>query len=181
MNLKTGITIGVVLVVVALIITYITMSISVKDTANTKLAEIDGFKSKVEISHDNMKKQISQMADVPVGEKDAFLEFQAMVAESKKGQTLGGIMSQIQEKYPKFDIKGFDKLAKTIEIKRDEFALAQTQYNSRIVDYNAYIVKVVNDFFLDESHVKLEQFVVSSAESKEAMETGEDEVEKLTF
>ena len=143
--------------------------------------EIKGLKAKVEVSNDAMNKEITQISQVTKGEKDAFLEFQRMVADSKKGETLGGIMTQVQQKYPDFQIKGFDKLSATIEEKRDEFAIVQEQYNDRVVAYNSFIVGKMNKIFLPDSLKPLAQFVVSSAKTKDAMQTGKDELQEIKF
>jgi len=179
--MKLGVVLGLLGVMVLLGGTYLVMSISTVDEANDRLEVVDGVKSKVEVSLDNMNKIITSQIQVTKGEKDAFLEFQALVASSKKGQSLGGIMTQVQEKYPKFEVKGFEKLMSSIEIKRDEFAIVQNQYNSHVTEYNRFIVKTLNKMFLDETHVKLEQFVVSSKKAKVSMETGEDDLEEIAF
>jgi len=110
MTKKLGITLGIVGAIIFTIITVVLSYININDTANTKLQEIKGFKPKVEASLDEMNKTITQLSQATKGEKQAFLDFQALVSDSKKGQSVGGMMSQIQEKYPTFDIKGFEKL-----------------------------------------------------------------------
>lgn len=181
MTKKTGIILGVVGSVLLTLIIVLSMYVSINDTANGLYQTLPGLKAKTEASLDAMTKEIAQSSQVTKGEKDAFLEFQKLVSDSKKGQTLGGIMTQVQEKYPTFAIKGFDKLQSLIESKRDEFVLVQTQYNDRVVAYNSFIVKKVNKIFLPDSVKTLPQFVVSSGAAKESMVTGKDEVKEITF
>lgn len=175
MTAKTGLIIGIGILLTIIGITIFSMYININDEANTRLQEIKGYRSKVEVSLDVMNKTITQQIQTTNGEKDAFLEFQRLVSDSKKDQSIGGIMTQIQEKYPTFDIKGFDKIMQTIEIKCNEFATEQNAYNSRVVAYNQFIVKTVNKFFLSSTHVEVEQFVISSSSAKESIETGKDE------
>jgi len=167
--------------VFVLLFTYIMVYISVNDEATERLSNITAMKTKVETSLDNMNKTISQKTDVTKGETKAFLEFQALVADSKKGQSIGGMMTQIQEKYPDFNIKGFSFIMRTIEIKRDEFELVQNQYNDKVAQYNSFINKTINSMMLKDKHVTLEQFVVSSKSSKNSMVTGEDEIKEIKF
>ncbi len=181
MNLKTSIIVAVVCIIAFLTIMYLFLNISINDEANTRLQTIDGMRSKVEGKLDNMNKILTSQSQVVKGEKDAFIEFQRLVSESKKGQSIGGIMTQINEKYPNFEIKGFDKLLENMEIQRDEFYTEQVQYNSHITEYNKFIVKKVNKFFLDKGHVKLEQFIVSSKSAKQSMISGEDELKEINF
>jgi len=181
MTKKLGITLGIVGAIIFTIITVVLSYININDTANTKLQEIKGFKPKVEASLDEMNKTITQLSQATKGEKQAFLDFQALVSDSKKGQSVGGMMSQIQEKYPTFDIKGFEKLMQAIEEKRDEFTDIQNAYNDRIAQYNSYIVTIVHKMFLSGNHVPLDQFVVSSKKAKESMQTGKDELDSLKF
>ena len=181
MTKKLGITLGIVCSAIFLIIAVAMSYININDTANTKLQEIKGFKPKVEASLDEMNKTIAQLAQATKGEKQAFLEFQALVSDSKKGQSVGGMMSQIQEKYPTFDIKGFNKLMEAIEVKRDEFTDIQNAYNDRIAQYNSYVVTIIHKMFLSGNHTPLEQFVVSSTKAKASMQTGKDELDSLKF
>lgn len=167
--------------VFVLFFTYIMMYISVNDEATERLSNITAMKTKVETSLDNMNKTIQQKTDVTKGESKAFLEFQALVADSKKGQSIGGLMTQIQEKYPDFNIKGFSDIMRIIEIKRDEFELTQNQYNDKVAQYNTFINKTINRMMLNDKHVTLEQFVVSSKSSKKSMVTGEDEIKEIKF
>src|ERR1035437_4828550 len=177
MTKSLGIKLGIAGFIIFVGIIISTMYININDTANTKLQEIDGYKAKVEVSLDEMNKTINQLSQATKGEKEAFLKFQSLVADSKKGQSLGGVMTQIKEQYPKFDVKGFDNLMRNIEVKRDEFALVQEDYNDRVAQYNMYIVKVLNKIFLSGKHVKLDQFVVSSTKAKASMTTGKDELD----
>ena len=176
MSKKLLLGLGLGLVFLISVVSVVVVYINVNDDANTRLETIDGMKSKVEVSLDNMNKVLTSQGMVVKGEKEAFLEFQRLVSESKKGQTIGGIMTAVNEKYPSFEIKGFDKLMVSIEAKRDDFAIVQNQYNSHIVEYNKFIVKTINGIFLSDKHTKLEQFVVSSKSAKSSMITGEDEL-----
>src|ERR1035437_4486246 len=164
MTKSLGIKLGIAGFIIFVGIIISTMYININDTANTKLQEIDGYKAKVEVSLDEMNKTIKQLSQATKGEKEAFLKFQSLVADSKKGQSLGGVKTQIKEKY-----QGFDNLMRNIEGKRDEFALLQEDYNDRVAQYNMYIVKVLNKIFLSGKHVKLDQFVVSSTKAKASM------------
>lgn len=181
MTKKLGITLGIIGAVLIMGIVIITMYVTINDKANGLYQSIPGLKAKVEATHTALNSEILQTSSVVKGEKDAFLEFQRLVADSKKGQTLGGIMTQIQEKYPTFQIKGFEKLQTLIEEKRDEFVLVQTQYNDRVVAYNSYIVGKVHQVFLPDTVKTLPQFVISTVETNEAMKTGKEEVKEIQF
>lgn len=167
-----GISIVLIVVVSFVVIQYFTIN----DKALILREEIIGEKAKVEASMDNMKKTINQISQVVSSEKEAFIEFQSLVATSKKEQDIGAIMSSINEKYPDFEIKDdYKKLISNIEIKRNEFLSAQNTYNMKVVNYNQFIVKLSNKLFLDDMFEKFEPFVVSSSYTKKSMQTGIDD------
>jgi hypothetical protein len=177
-NAKTGLTIGAVVILLILIGTYFVMSFSVQSKMVDLDEVVNAEKSVVESKLDAMNKTLRDFVGVTSKESETFLEFQKIVASSKEGQSLGGMMTAITEVYPNFDVKGFSKLYPTIEAQRKEFHTQQTIYNERVRAYNAYRRKPIGKFFLDaEEFPKREQFVVSSSASKKAMETGIDDTE----
>ena len=176
--MKTGISIGVVVLMAILGITYFMMSIGAQKDINVLDNMCIAEKAVVESKLDAMNKTLRDFVGVTKKESETFLEFQKIVASSKEGQSLGGMMTAITEVYPTFDVKGFTKLFPTIEAQRKEFHTAQVIYNDRIRAYNTFIGDPINSMFIDLEKYKLrEQFVVSSSNSKKAMETGIDDSE----
>lgn len=174
----TGLLVGLGVVLLIAIGTYFIMSFSVQSSAIDLQETVNAEKSVVESKLDAMNKTLRDFVGVSKAESKTFLEFQKIVASSKEGQSLGGMMTAITEVYPNFDVQGFKKLYPTIEAQRKEFHTTQTIYNERVRAYNAYRRKPMGKFFLDaEEFPKVEQFVVSSTASKKSMETGVDDTE----
>jgi hypothetical protein len=177
-NVKTGIGIGAVVLVLILGVTYFIMSLSAKKEVNVLDKQVIAEKAVVESKLDAMNKTLRDFVGASKAESKTFLDFQKIVASSKEGQTIGGMMTAIQEVYPNFDIQGFKKLYPTIEAQRKEFHTAQVIYNERVRAYNTFIDDPVNSFFIDrDKYQPKEQFVVSSTSTKKAMETGVDDTE----
>jgi len=175
---KTGLTIGAVVIAIILGVTYFIIGLNVESHMVDLDERVNAEKTVVESKLDAMNKTLRDFVGVTKAESETFLEFQKIVASSKEGQSLGGMMTAITEVYPTFDVSGFKKLYPTIEAQRKEFHTTQTIYNERVRAYNAYRRKPMGKFFLDAKEFpKREQFVVSSTNSKKAMETGIDDSE----
>ncbi len=175
---KKGLTIGGVLIALVLVVVYFSINFSINGHANRLSNSLPAGKTKVETKLDQVNKTLKEFVGVTKAESKAFLEFQSIVGKSKEGQTIGGMMTAIQEVYPKFDVKGFSKLYPTIEAQRKEFKAEQDRYNDLVREYNTYIQDPFNEIFIDNTkYTKAEQFVVSSTASKKAMETGIDDSE----
>lgn len=168
------------ILVLTILSVFMYLKISINDEANTRLVNIEGLKSSVEIKLDELHKVISENCQVLNGEKEAFMEFQRLVSDTKKGQTITGIMTQVQETYPNFEVKGYENLMQVIEIERKEFSVEQMKLNDNIAQYNQYIVKTINSYFLDsQKHKNMKQFVISTNKVKQSMETELDDEIKL--
>lgn len=173
---------GASLVLLIMVIGGVMKYASVYNNANYKFESIQTSKAIVEASLDKMNKTIKQLGQVMGSEKGAFIEFQTLVADSKKGQSIGGIMSQIQEKYPNFEIKDeYKKLMQSIETERNEFLSTQKQHNAKIQYYNQFIGEFFNSMILSGKYQRIEPFVVSSSKSQNSMESGKDEIEDLNI
>lgn len=177
-SVKTGLTIGAVVIAIILVGTYFMMSFSVQSTAIDLQEGVNAEITSVESKHSTMNNIIRDLVKGTKAEQEAFLKFHETVAESKKGQTIGGMMTAIQEVYPDFDIDGYKKVYNEIVAQRQEFHTQQKIYNERVRAYNSYRRKPMGKFFLDaEEFPKVEQFVISSSNTKKAMETGIDDSE----
>lgn len=170
-----GLGIGLVAVCVILWFVYIAINFNINRQANNLSNKLPAQKTSVESKLDAMNKTLSDFVGITKAESDAFLEFQTIVASSKQGQTIGGMMTAIQEVYPNFDVEGFKKLYPTVEAQRKEFKDELDIYNDVVREYNTFISDPWNEMFIDvQKYPKAEHFVVSSTESKKSMETGID-------
>jgi hypothetical protein len=113
-------------IVVALILIYIVVGISYKNTEVRLRNQIGAQQESNEAVFDNTWKIISQQADISSEYRDAFKEIYPELMEGRYGNARGGsLMSFIHESNPNFDTSLYEKLSASVEGQRTVFTREQ--------------------------------------------------------
>ena len=145
------------------------------DTQEVQLRNL--IKAKQEnnkVIYDNTWKTIQQVAGVSESYKDGFQEIYAKIMDARYSKGDGSLMKWVTEANPSFDIRLYEKLANTIEAKRQEFTENQTQ----LLD-----LKRTHDNVLDtwpgrwilSGRQKIDVQLVTSTRTENSFATGKDD------
>ena len=133
-----------------------------------------------------MKKIISQVAETAKGKMeistDAFTKIYPALMDGRYKSDKNSLMKLVVESNPTFDLKSatslYDKLAEAIEANRIEFFVEQTKLIDYNREYKAFISKFPARCFVN-SNDTIHITIVTSANTKEAYRTGEENDIKL--
>ena len=181
MNLNQSIKISIAVILIIFTMSNIIISSICNNTANSKRESILAARSKIEITYENMLKTITQNIQVIKGEHKVFDEFKNFIISSERGQDLDVLLQQFMVTHPNFKVANFRHIKSLIEIKRNEFADVQNDYNDRVSQYNQYISLIIYKNYLDTTHKRMEYFVVSSKDTKQVMDTKIDTFNDLNL
>lgn len=174
MSSKTIIGLGITALFCILFIIGISMYFSIQnkeiDLRTTTLAQ----NKKCEAYFDKMWKILKQKAKVSDQYKDAFKEIYPKLIEGRYSQGDGTLMKWIQESNPQFDASMYKDLMKSIEVERTGFFNEQSMLIDLQREHEAYIKKAPNRWFLGAEIKPVEIKIVTSASTKDAYKTGEE-------
>lgn len=186
MSKRTTLIIIIATLVGILTLSGVMLNISIEDTAMSKRKGVEAQQEVVVAYFDNMYKTIAQEAEIAEHNmdksKEAFKDVFVSMMEGRYKEGQGQMMLWVTESNPDFDINAtsalYTKLQNTVEAKRDGFFMENKKLISMNQEYETYCEKTLNSFFLDE-YIKVEIIIVTSGETKNAFETGEENDIKL--
>lgn len=177
MGKKTIIVLSSVIILVAIGLMVFSMSISY---SNREVKLVNQFNMEMknrEATFDNMFKDISQIAQIADEYKESFKEIYVHITSERYDKDDGVVMKWIQESNPQFDTKLYDRLANTIEIRRQEFLLVQRKLMDIENQHNNMLDVFPSSLFLS-GRQRLDYKVISSTNTKKVMESGvEDDID----
>lgn len=100
--------------------------------------------------------------------KDIYLP----MVEGKFSKDDGLLMKWVQERYPEFDASMYKDLMKSIEIERTGFFNEQSILVDMQREYNTYIIKAPNRWFLSDTIKPIEIKLIENLATKDAYDTG---------
>lgn len=174
MSKKLIITLSVVVIAVVLVIMFFSMSISYSNREAKLVNQFNMEMKNREATFDNMFKDISQIAQIAEEYKESFKDIYVHITSERYDKDDGVVMKWIQESNPQFDTKLYDRLANTIEVRRQEFLLVQRKLMDIENQHNNMLDVFPSSLFLS-GRQRLDYQVISSTHAKKVMETGVDD------
>lgn len=177
MSKKLIITLSVVVIAVVLAIMFFSMSISYSNREAKLVNQFNMEMKNREATFDNMFKDISQIAQIAEEYKESFKDIYVHITSERYDKDDGVVMKWIQESNPQFDTKLYDRLANTIEVRRQEFLLVQRKLMDIENQHNNMLDVFPSSLFLS-GRQRLDYQVISSTNTKKVMESGvEDDID----
>jgi len=125
---------------------------------------------------DNMWKKITQVAQVPEAQKEAFKEVYSSYASARTSEGQGKMMAWIQEAVPNYNGEIYAQLMNIITASRDGWTMRQNELVDFARVYNANLVVFPKNKFLKFfGFEKIEPNVITSTRTDEAFKTGKDD------
>jgi hypothetical protein len=155
------------------------MNFSIENTEIDLRNRVVAQQEKCEAYFDKMWKIISQEADVAEKYKDSFKEIYPELIEGRYSQGDGTFMKWIQESNPAFDVSLYSKLMNSIEIERTGFFNEQSALIDMQREHNSYLLKAPNRWFLNDTLKAIDIQIITSSQTKETYQTGEENDIKL--
>lgn len=174
MKTKTIIYLGIAAFVAIFIIIVFSMNISTGNTEIDLRTTTEAQNKKCEAYFDKMWKILKQKAGVTDQYKQAFVEIYPKLIEGRYSQGDGSLMKWITESNPQFDASMYKDLMKSIEIERTGFFNEQSILIDMQREHAAYLKKAPNRWFLSSDLKPVEIKIITSADTKEAYRTGEE-------
>lgn len=172
---------GTIITAVVLIFLGVFTLIGVSKYFSTQNTEIDlrtttvAQNKKCEAYFDKMWKILKQKAGVTDQYKQAFSEIYPKLIEGRySANGDGSLMKWITESNPSFDASMYKDLMKSIEIERTGYFNEQATLIDMQREYEAFIKKVPNRWFLGSEIKPIEIKIITSSSTKDAYATGEE-------
>jgi hypothetical protein len=135
-------------------------------------SSIEAHQRNVETSIDTARKIILQKTQLPRAAKEDLLKLLPAVVEGRAG---GSIFKSVQENYPQFTLQLYEDIARTIEAERHTFKNEQEALFDVKREDDALFNRPISGFVLNMfGRKKVDIKVISSSESKDIIETGEE-------
>lgn len=169
---KTGLIIGLVVIVLGSIIGLCGVSISNDEIDTRNLANAE--QTTCEAYFDKMWKVLKQQAGVADQYKEAFKEIYPKLMDGRYGAEKGGsLMKWVQESNPNFDIRLYDKLMNSIEAQREGFFNEQKKLISIKNKHENLLKKFPSSLFVG-GREPLAIKIITSSNTKDVYRTGEE-------
>lgn len=162
--------ISIIGVVLMMTIITVIMGLSYRNKEARLENEYKAQRDRIEIVHDNMWKQIKQVAQVSDKYAQKFDEIYAHIIGKRYDKSDGVLMNWIKESNPNFSPVLYEKLSVVIEVERHRFLDAQTKIIDIVREQNNMMDVVPDKWFLF-GRQKLVWDPISSTRSKAVMET----------
>lgn len=104
--------------------------------------------------------------------KEDFKDIYLPMVEGKFSKDDGLLMKWVQERYPEFDASMYKDLMKSIEIERTGFFNEQSKLVDMQKEYNTYIIKTPNRWFLSDTIKPVDIKLIENLATKDAYDTG---------
>jgi hypothetical protein len=145
-------------------------------TSNAEIGlreQIGAQQKNIELVYDKMWKTLQQKAQIADQYKGAFKEIYPDLIAGRYSQGDGSLMKWVQEHNPTFDTSLYLSLSQAVEGLRSEFHREQKMLLDLSREHNTMLKAFPGSLILaGRSAVEIK--TISSAKSKEAMETGEE-------
>lgn len=132
----------------------------------------------IESSHNEMRRTLSQIAEVAKLSMDKQQEIYVGLMEGRYSKGDGSLMKMITESNPTVDLGILTKLVNSIEIENKKFDNDQKRMFSIINEHKNLVTTFPGSLFCKNTE-EIKYTVISSTYTKRVMETGEDDDIKL--
>jgi hypothetical protein len=175
---------GTIITAVVLIFLGVFTLIGVSKYFSTQNTEID-LRNRVDSKQKVCRLYFTKMWDIIKDkghiadkyQKD-FKDIYIPMVEGKFSKDDGVLMKWVQERYPEFDAFMYKDLSKSIEIERTGYFNEQSILADMQREYNTYIQKAPNRWFLSDTIKPIEIKLIENLATKDAYDTGiEKEIE----
>jgi hypothetical protein len=133
---------------------------------------------KIESTHNQMRRTLSQIAEVAKLSMDKQQEIYVGLMEGRYSKGDGSLMKMITESNPSVDMNILNKLVNSIEVENKNFSNEQERMFSIINEHKNLITKFPGSIFCKNT-TEIKYTVISSTYTKQVMETGKDDDIKL--
>ncbi len=153
---------------------WFSMSVSTKNTEIDLRATTVAQNEKCKIFFDKMWKILQQKAGVADQYKDAFKEIYIPLIEGRYSKGDGSLMKWVTESNPKFDVSLYKELMQSIEIERTGYFNEQATLIDMQREHAVLLQKIPSKWFLSDTLKPVVIIIVTSASTKGAYATGEE-------
>lgn len=161
----------------------ITMGAYLIGTYNTQVTLQTTYNAKVkanEADFDNMKKKITQVAQVSEMQMNKLKELFSSYGDSRTNKNGTAVMNWIKESIPNVDTKTFQNLQNIIVGSRDSFTSRQKELVDVSREYNQNLALFPRNLVLGMFGFKaIDPKIVTSTATEKAFETGKDDDNKV--
>ena len=173
---KTGFIIGLgaISIIVFICLIFFFMGIGYKNDESRLRNDYEAQKNKIELVHDNMWKQIKQIAQISDKYQESFDSIYTHIMSARYSKTDGVVMNWVKEHNPQFSPELYVKLSDVIEVERQRFLDSQTKILDIVREQNNMLDMFPSSWFLS-GRKRLEWNPISSTYSKKVMSTGKDD------
>lgn len=168
------VSLATVLILFVILIIGVPMYFSTQNTEIDLRTQTIAQNKKCEAYFDKMWKIIQQKAQITDQYKNAFKEIYPKLIEGRYSKGDGSLMKWITESNPEFKTSMYEDLMKSIEIERTGFFNEQTMLIDLQREHEAFLQKAPNRWFLNDTLKPVEIKIVTSASTKDAYQTGEE-------
>jgi len=174
MKTKTIVALSSLILIAVIALIWFSMSVSTTnreiDLRTTTMAQ----QTKCEAYFDKMWKILKTQADVADQYKKAFEEIYPKLIEGRYSKGDGSLMKWITEHNPEFKTNMYEKVMQSIEIERTGYFNEQTRLIDMQREHSALLQKIPSKWFLNDTLKPIHIIIVTSANTKEAYITGEE-------
>lgn len=125
---------------------------------------------------DNMWKKISQTAEIPDKQKDAFKEVFVEYAKARTSSNAGSVMNWVQENNPAIDLSIYNQILNIVTASRDGWTMRQKelvdisrQYNNNLAIFPRNLMLKLCGFQV------VDPQIITSSRTEKAFESGKDD------
>ncbi len=133
-----------------------------------------GQQKKCEAYFDKMWKILKQKAGIADQYKEAFKEIYPKLIEGRYSQGDGSLMKWITESNPSFDVSLYKDVMQSIEIERTGYFNEQSTLIDMQREHHVYLTTRPSKWFLNDTLKPVNIVIVTSAVTKDAYRTGEE-------
>ena len=171
---------GLFIGIVVLSITLLSIGVGTYNQASRLKNTYDSKIASNRAELDNVKKKISQVAQVSNAQMKSLEEIYNGYAKSRTPEGSGRLMSWIKEAIPNVDQSTFKNLQNIITGSRDAWTMRQTELVDISREYNQMLVTFPSNVFLKMfGFEKINPKVITSDSTEKSFETGKDNETKV--
>jgi hypothetical protein len=156
-------------------------TVSAYNTANTLKISYEAKISANQADFDNMKKVISQSAEVSDVQFQKLQEIFVSYADARTDEASGALMRWVQESVPNVDTQVMTNLQNIIVAQRNGWTSRQKELVDISREFNGMLVRFPSNFLLGSifGMKKIDPLVITSTSTQETFQTGLDDDKKL--
>lgn len=151
-------------------------AVSVRDQQATLKVQYDSKLKDNNSEFDNMWKTISQVAEIPEKQKDAYKEIFVGVASARTSEGQGRMMAWIKEQNPNLNLSMYEKLSNTVEAQRAIWTGHQKALVGIAEQYNKNLAPLIRGSVLRAfGFTEIDAKIVTSSRTDKAFSSGKDD------